>query len=1135
MTSERFPKLVRLLKELFQLDKPELDFGFYRIMHARSAEVTRFLEEDLKAEVQAALGEYGSAERDQVERELREATAQAKSLGVDPDSADKVHELRAKLNEADDLAAVEADVYDHLYRFFRRYYKDGDFISQRVYKDGAYAIPYSGEEVKLHWANADQYYIKTDEYLRNYSFRLRPDDPADPMRVHLRLADAAEGEHDNVKAAEGKKRVFILADGDFAFEEAGENGARDLVLLFEYRPATLDDWPEAQRPGKKKPPAQKPLIELAESRIGSLSLPQPSLHRWVAALEQNHLKAGGDTSKKSRLRAHLERYTARNTFDYFIHKNLGGFLRRELDFYIKNEVMRLDDIENADAPKAEQYLSRIRAIRRSALPVIDFLASLENFQKRLWLKKKFVVETSYCIRLGCIPDEFLPEIAANEAQRREWVELCGIDAIKGDLATAGYSEPLTVEFLRSQPTLMMESRHFPATLPLQISDAQHDRPVEPKAAERDQANGLLLQADNFHGVATLARSYAGRLAGIYIDPPYNTASSAILYKNDYKASSWLTLIASRTSLAAKLLGSDGMLCCAIDDQQVSQIRMFLQSLFPIELGTVVVRSNPAGRKSKGQFSPAHEFALFFGNATALPGPLKKSAKETARYPHIDERGRYAWNNLIRHGSNDRRRDRPKQFYPIFIAPDDSIRVPPLKWNTGQRQYRVLEDPRDQEAVVWPTRMEGGQLVEKNWHVGPERIAKDPPDRYRVRRLRDTFGAISTKIAVDFKIYMDEFAMPKTWWEDPKYASANRGAHLVKALFGAKVFSFPKASDLVEDCIRAMNPARDSTILDYFAGSGTTGQAVINLNRGDGGDRRFVLVEMGEHFETVLLPRLKKVTYSPEWKDGKPVRQATAEEAERSPRIMKVIRLESYEDTLNNLDVPTAEAGSVNDQTLPPPPPPPKISGSETSSSPQREQYLLRYLLDVDTRHDASLLDVERFIDPTAYALKIKRPGSDESRETPVDLIETFNWLLGLRVSRLWAPRQIDARFERDGEGRLTLKDGLRETPDGQWWFRAVEGLLPDDRRALVIWRKRPGGDTTEGIEQDNLVLNEWFKAQGWAERSEGDGTSPDVVYANGDHNLRNVRPTGATWEAHLLEDHFFRLMFEDDEPSPRAG
>ena len=149
----------------------------------------------------------------------------------------------------------------------------------------------------------------------------------------------------------------------------------------------------------------------------------------------------------------------------------------------------------------------------------------------------------------------------------------------------------------------------------------------------------------------------------------------------------------------------------------------------------------------------------------------------------------------------------------------------------------------------------------------------------------------------------------------------------------------------------------------------------------------------------------------------------------------------------------------------------------------------------------------------------------------MDLVETFNWLLGLRVSRLWAPRQVDADFELDSEGRLRLSSSLRETPSGGWWFRAVEGLLPDDRRALVIWRKRPGGDTVEGVEQDNLVLNEWFKAQDWAVTSGGSASGLDVVYANGDHNLQNVRPAEATWTAHLLEEHFLRLMFEHDEPA----
>src|SRR5206468_38083 len=123
----------------------------------------------------------------------------------------KVKELRAKLaNEAIDLGALENEVCDHLFTFFRRYYSDGDFLAKRVYKPNVYAVPYEGEELTLHWANKDQYYIKTGEYLRDYAFCLRPYDDKNPMRVHFRLADAAEGEHGNVKATEGKDRVFIL-------------------------------------------------------------------------------------------------------------------------------------------------------------------------------------------------------------------------------------------------------------------------------------------------------------------------------------------------------------------------------------------------------------------------------------------------------------------------------------------------------------------------------------------------------------------------------------------------------------------------------------------------------------------------------------------------------------------------------------------------------------------------------------------------------------------------------------------------------------------------------------------------------------------------------------------------------------
>ena len=188
------------------------------------------------------------------------------------------------------------------------------------------------------------------------------------------------------------------------------------------------------------------------------------------------------------------------------------------------------------------------------------------------------------------------------------------------------------------------------------------------------------------------------------------------------------------------------------------------------------------------------------------------------------------------------------------------------------------------------------------------------------------------------------------------------------------------------------------MLDYFAGSGTTGHAVINLNREDGGRRKFILVEMGDYFDTVLLPRIKKVTFTPEWKDGKPKRLATPEEAERSPRIVKVIRLESYEDALNNLETRRTDT----QQTL--------LDAAEAQGADGlKEQYLLRYMLNVETRGSQSLLNVQAFTDPTAYKLKVKRPGSDESREVNVDLLETFNWLIGLTVQHIAAPQTLLGR------------------------------------------------------------------------------------------------------------------------------
>ncbi|HSW02238.1 MAG TPA: hypothetical protein VLI39_18890 [Sedimentisphaerales bacterium] len=391
MHMNSFEKLKGKLAELFQLDQADLDFGIYRIMNARREEIIRFLDRDLLPQVREAFAGYRSADKAQIQAELDKVIEGLKAGGVDPEQAPKVKELRAKLTtDGVDLAALENEVYDHLYSFFSRYYDEGDFISLRRYKEGVYAIPYEGEEVKLHWANADQYYIKTAENFRDYAFRT-----AGGHMVHFKIAEA-DTEKDNVKAAGGKDRRFLLYGDKPVVEEKGE-----LVIRFEYRP---DD--EGRRQDAINADTVRRVIE---------DLNDDKLAVWQHRLSAKWGRADGTQTDRTILEKRLDDYTKKNTFDYFIHKDLGGFLRRELDFYIKNEVMRLDDIEEESAPRVEQYLSKIKALRRIAHKIIDFLDQIENFQKRLWLKKKFVVETNYCVTLDRVPEELYPDIAASDA------------------------------------------------------------------------------------------------------------------------------------------------------------------------------------------------------------------------------------------------------------------------------------------------------------------------------------------------------------------------------------------------------------------------------------------------------------------------------------------------------------------------------------------------------------------------------------------------------------------------------------------------------------------------------------------------------------------------------------------------
>lgn len=1024
--SANLDKLRRLLAELFQLDQADLDFGIYRIMNAKREEITRFLESELLPQVKEAFQEYHQGGRAEIEEQLAEAIKQAKALGVeDPEKLPTVIEFRKKLAAAVDVTALENEVFSYLYNFFRRYYNEGDFLSLRRYKEGVYAIPYEGEEVKLHWANADQYYIKTTEYFRNYAFKL-----PSGKRVHFKLAEA-DTERDNNQTQTGNDRRFILSETDPLLEQDG-----DLIIRFEYHPDSA---------GRK----QKELNDRAVEQI----LHAPGLGDWQSELAQ--LRPTEKNQKRTLLEKHLTDYTARNTFDYFIHKDLGGFLRRELDFFIKNEIMHLDDIEHESTPRVEQYLSKIKVIRGIAHKIIDFLAHIENFQKKLWLKKKFVVETNYCVTLDRAPEDLYPEIAANDAQREEWVRLFAIDEIRGNLHVPDYSTPLSVEFLKANPYLVLDTLFFNEEFKIKLIASIENI--------NEQCDALLIHSENYQALEFLKNNFNNTIKSIYIDPPYNTDASAILYKNNYKDSSWLCLMENRLLSSYPLLINNGIVCIAIDDEEICGIRSLLSSIYQKQVGIVAVRSNPAGRKTKGKFAPAHEYAVFFGKSeSSIPNALSKSDKSLARYPNEDEKGRFAWANFIRSGSNDRREDRPKLFYPIFVSEDGNIRIPKMKWSDSQNEYVLLEHPNETEVIVYPILNKQGKVIEKNWQRGHQRVPLEL-EEYRVRRGQDN------TISIDFKTRMDEDSLPITWWDDKKYASANYGAAELKELFGEKEFDFPKAKQLVIDCIKASGLRNDSsTVLDFFAGSGTTGHAVIDLNRDDNGKRKYILVEMGYYFDTVLKPRIAKVIYCQQWQNGKPIARDTG-----ISYCFKYLRLESYEDTLNNLELKRTEAQqALLDQ-----------------SDPFKESYMLSYMLDVESRGSASLLNIDAFEDPFNYKLNISTGSAGESKPVVMDLVETFNYLLGLTVRHL---------------------DHIRG-------FRVVQGANPQGEKVLVIWRNLK--------EKSNTDLEEFFRKQEYNPKD----LEFDLIYVNGDNNLENLRRPDETWKVRLIEEEFHRLMFQVED------
>ena len=1019
-------KVKKLLHEIFQFDAQDLDFGIYRILNLKRKEIERFIEKDLLDAVEKEFEEYSKANVEELKKEvnkLREEiirdfgndTFDSEGNAIKYTDTPKVQKYTQKKKELDDATISEIqknEVFNHVYEFFSRYYEDGDFISKRRYGGrDKYYIPYNGEEVTLLWATKDQYYVKTTEYFRNYSFNIGS------YKVNFLLKEA-EMEVNDIKSEEDK--YFVLCDSDFVNIDK-EN--RIINIYFEWRRLKEDEKRSFDNIQNKN--IQSRLVKNAIDRIYSEIKDDNIKNMFKQKVSNEEIILG----------KHLNNYVKRNTTDYFIHKNLKKFLETELEFYIKNEVLDIDELENIDDRSIRITKAKVKAIRNICNKIIDFLAQIEDFQKMLFEKKKFVIMTEYVITLDKIKEyageEFLESIVDkilnNRDQLKEWKELLKIQVnSKKDLIE---SEGLDGKRWKKLP---LDTRYFGYNFEIKLLDAIS------KSKNLDEIlDGILIKSENWQALNLLLNKFKEKVRCIYIDPPFNTGSNEFLYKNNYLDSSWITMLYDRLLLARDYLMSNGSIFVRIDYHGNHYISMLLDLIFGknnFRNEIIVSRTKTAlyivaSTNLSQNLGPSHDTIYWY------------SKTSNTKFPKISE------------GIIELRRDAYWKDFKSF-------------YNREKYRYR-LDGITPPEGTNWMWGEEEANQAIKNY------CAFLDSNKSILENIEKVVGVIKERfnenIANKFKDDIENSLLEKYWneqgrklrflrkgentfyyWVEPIQRVSVTDWTSIEGY--ARSWSFPteNSEQLLKHIIKFTSDEGD-LVMDFFLGSGTTTAVAHKLRR------KWIGVEMDEHFWTIVLPRMKKVLYYD--KTGISKDQDVKEKYNENSAggFFKYHYLEQYEDTLNNIIF--LEKDEKIQETL-------DAFGD----------YMLRNVVEFETRNSPTRFNIEQFQRPFDYKIWVTIKG--KKRLVTVDLIETFNYLLGITVEKYCLFKD---------------KDQERE-------YHCIYGKL-NNENTLIIWRNTNNIDYKRDRDfiRHNII----------------DKLKPDRIFINGDSLIEG---------AESIEPEFKRLM-----------
>ncbi len=593
------------------------------------------------------------------------------------------------------------------------------------------------------------------------------------------------------------------------------------------------------------------------------------------------LKKKGIAITEEQLERAFRVFEKQSEVDFFINKNAKAFLQEQ--FKLWSYQYFWDGAKEWSADRVNQ----LQILKDIAFKIIDFISQFEDELVKIWNKPKFVKNSNYVITLDRIKNEKLIEkILKHEnitKQIKEWQELGIVD--ENFKTTDIFETDITGKHLSDKyKHLPIDTKYF-KDLELQILSLFDHLD--------NSLDGWLIKSENYQALNTILPKFKEKVQTIYIDPPYNTGSDEFIYRDRYQHSSWLSMMENRLSLAKDLIYDTSSILVSIGDtiktgvsiNSSAKLLLLMNEIFGENnfVATFVRKSGIAPRQDTKYIANAHDYIIFYSkNKDKVTINQKPAEISRLKYKdkHFDERGFFDLNQLDR-GS---KRYSESLDYPIEVKQGDTIEI---------FDGKIVEKTKSPENfVIYPRQ----DPKDKRWIFtwSKEKV---------IWGIKNDFIVFKKDKNGQWKVYYKEYELVdnnlnrrerKNPYDTLIMEAYNeKGNSEIENLFGARLFDYPKPTSLIHHLLK-ITTLQHSIILDFFAGSGTTAHAVMKLNKEDGGKRKFILVEMANYFDTVIIPRIKKVAYSFNWKDGKP------QDNDGIGVFFKYYELEQYEDTLRRV-------------------------------------------------------------------------------------------------------------------------------------------------------------------------------------------------------------------------------------------